>query len=73
LLPCMSGRREVWRAGGAVCAHGVGHAARNVYLQAVLPELGTVVVGAFSDDEVERLPQMQDDERALCIMPVGRD
>ncbi len=50
----------------------VGHAAQNVYLQAVSLGLGTVVVGAFDDDEVERLLQMQDDERALCIMPVGR-
>ena len=50
----------------------VGHAAQNVYLQAGSLGLGTVVVGAFDDDEVERLLQMQDDERALCIMPVGR-
>jgi len=49
----------------------VGHAAWNVYLQAVSLGLGTVVVGAFDDDEVERVLQMQDDERALCIMPVG--
>jgi len=33
----------------------VGRAARNVYLQAVSLGLGTVVVGAFDDDEVERL------------------
>ena len=50
----------------------VGHAARNIYLQAASLGLGTVVVGAFDDDGVERLLQMQDDERALCIMPVGR-
>jgi len=50
----------------------VGHAARNVYLQAVSLGLGTVVVGAFDDDGVERLLRMQDVERALYIMPVGR-
>ena len=50
----------------------VGHAARNVYLQTVSMGLGTVVVGAFDYDEVERLLQMKDDERALCVMPVGR-
>jgi len=50
----------------------VGHAAQNVYLQAVSLGLGTVVVGAFDDDEVGKLLQMLDDERALCIMPVGR-
>ena len=51
----------------------VGHVAQNVYLQAVSLGLRTVVVGAFNDDEVERLLQMQDNERALCIMPVGRE
>ena len=50
----------------------VGHIARNVYLQAVSLGLWTVVVGAFNNDGVERLLQMQDDKRALCIMPVGR-
>ena len=50
----------------------VGHAARNVYLQAVSLGLGIVVIGAFNDDGVEKLLQMQDDEQALCIMPVGR-
>ena len=50
----------------------VGHAAQNVYLQAVSLGLGTVVIGAFDDDEVESMLQMKDDERALCIMPVGR-
>ena len=33
----------------------VGHAARNVYLQAVSLGLGTVVVGAFDDDRVAGL------------------
>ena len=50
----------------------VGNVAWNVYLQAVSLGLGTVVVGAFDDGEVERLLQMQDDERAVCIMAVGR-
>jgi hypothetical protein len=31
-----------------------------------------VVVGAFDDDVAERLLQMEDDERAVYIMPVGR-
>jgi len=49
----------------------VWHAAQNVYLQAVSLGLRTVVIGAFDDDEVESMLQMQDDERALCIIPVG--
>ena len=67
--------RTTWKYGerGVRYVHmEVGHAAQNVYLQAVSLGLGTVVVGAFDDGGVERLLQMQDDERALCIMPVGR-
>ena len=50
----------------------VGHAAQNVYLQAVSLNLGTVVVGAFNDNEVKKVMNMRDNERPLCIMPVGR-
>jgi len=49
-----------------------GHAAQNIYLQAFSLNLGTVVVGAFRDDEVKKLMQMNDDERPLYIMPVGK-
>jgi SagB-type dehydrogenase family enzyme len=49
----------------------VGHAAQNVYLQAVSLQLGTTVIGAFDDDEVKRIVQMDDDESPLYIMPVG--
>jgi len=50
----------------------IGHAAENVYLQAVSLDLGTVVVGAFNDEEVKRITQMTDEEKPLYIMPVGR-
>jgi SagB-type dehydrogenase family enzyme len=49
-----------------------GHAAQNVYLQAVPLQLGTVVIGAFQDEEVKRLLKMGDRESPLYIMPVGR-
>lgn len=49
-----------------------GHAAQNVYLQAVSLNLGTVVVGAFSDGEVKKIIDMPEEERPLYIMPVGR-
>ncbi|MCK5194004.1 MAG: SagB/ThcOx family dehydrogenase, partial [Desulfobulbaceae bacterium] len=32
----------------------IGHAAQNIYLQAVGLDLGTVVVGAFDDEKVQR-------------------
>jgi SagB-type dehydrogenase family enzyme len=50
----------------------VGHAAQNVYLQAVSLNLGTVVVGAFQDDAVKMIINMPDEEYPLYIMPVGR-
>jgi SagB-type dehydrogenase family enzyme len=49
-----------------------GHAAQNVYLQAVPLGLGTVVIGAFRDDEVKKVLKLDDKERPLYIMPVGR-
>ena len=50
----------------------VGHAAQNVYLQAVSLNLGTVVVGAFQDDAVRMIINMPDEENPLYIMPVGK-
>ncbi len=49
-----------------------GHAAQNVYLQAVSLDLGTVVIGAFVDGEVNEIMNMQEQETPLYIMPVGR-
>jgi len=51
----------------------VGHAAQNVYLQAVALNLGTVVVGAFYDDQVKRILDLPQGEHPLYIMPVGRE
>jgi SagB-type dehydrogenase family enzyme len=49
-----------------------GHAAQNVYLQAVSLGLGTVTVGAFEDDRVRRIMKMSEEERPLYLMPVGK-
>ena len=49
-----------------------GHAAQNVFLQAVPLNLGTVVIGAFYGDEESRALKMSDREQPLYIMPVGR-
>lgn len=48
-----------------------GHAAQNVYLQAVSLGLSTVVIGAFRDEEVKSLLKMAGGEKILYIMPVG--
>ena len=50
----------------------VGGATQNVYLQAVALNLGTVVIGAFEDEEVKKVLHMSDSEHPLCIMPVGK-
>jgi len=49
-----------------------GHAAQNVYLQAAALDLGTVVIGAFYDDQVKRVLNLPEEEEPVYIMPVGR-
>jgi SagB-type dehydrogenase family enzyme len=48
-----------------------GHASENVCLQAVALSLGTTIVGAFADAEVERLLGL-DEEEPILLIPVGR-
>jgi len=49
-----------------------GHAAQNVYLQAVSLKLGAVVIGGFKDEDVRRALNMSEKEQPIYIMPVGR-
>ena len=49
-----------------------GHAAQNVYLQAAALNLGTVVIGAFHDEQVREILSLPQQEQPLYIMPVGR-
>lgn len=49
----------------------VGHAAQNISLQAQLLNMGSVIVGAFYDDEVKKVMKLTMDEQPLCIIPVG--
>ncbi len=50
----------------------IGHASQNVHLQAAALDLGTVVIGAYRDDEVEDILQLGDPYRVLYLMPVGK-
>ena len=50
----------------------VGHAAQNIHLQAVALDLGTVVVGAFDDEQVKRVLALGANEAPLCLLPIGR-
>ena len=48
-----------------------GHVAQNVALQAVSLGLGSVPIGAFTDDEAARLLDLPDGEMVLYILPIG--
>ncbi|MBS4012158.1 MAG: SagB/ThcOx family dehydrogenase [Bacteroidetes bacterium] len=50
----------------------IGHASQNVHLQAAALDLGTVVIGAYRDDEVEAILNLGDDKKVLYLMPVGK-
>jgi SagB-type dehydrogenase family enzyme len=50
----------------------IGHASQNVHLQAAALDLGTVVIGAYRDEEVEEILNLDDALRVLYLMPVGR-
>jgi len=49
----------------------VGHVGQNIYLQAESIGLGTVVVGAFYDEEVARVLNFPDANEPLYVMPIG--
>ncbi|WP_067053177.1 SagB/ThcOx family dehydrogenase [Methanofollis ethanolicus] len=49
-----------------------GHASQNIYLQAVSLGIGTVSIGAFDDEGVGKVLMMEEDERPLYLMPVGK-
>ncbi len=49
-----------------------GIAAQNVSLQAVSLDLGTVIIGAFVDEDVRRVLSMPTGVNPLIIMPVGK-
>ncbi len=67
--------RTTWRYGerGERYVHmEAGHIGQNIYLQATSLGLGTVVIGAFFDDRVQRLLKLPSDQKPLYILPVGK-
>ncbi len=50
----------------------IGHASQNVHLQAASLNLGTVVIGAYRDEEVEEILQLEAVFRVLYLMPIGK-
>ncbi|MCX7957109.1 MAG: SagB/ThcOx family dehydrogenase [Endomicrobia bacterium] len=49
----------------------LGHSAQNLTLQCLSLGLGTVQIGAFNDSELNKLLNLNKEESALYIMPVG--
>jgi SagB-type dehydrogenase family enzyme len=49
-----------------------GHAAQNVYLQAVSLKMGGVVIGGFKDEDVRKVLNLSEKEQPLYIMPIGK-
>jgi SagB-type dehydrogenase family enzyme len=49
-----------------------GHAAQNVYLEAVSLKLGTVVMGGFKDEDVRKALNLSPKEQPIYIMPIGK-
>ncbi len=49
----------------------LGHSAQNVYLQVETLKLGTCAIGAFNDEKVKEILQLQAEEEPLYMMPFG--
>ncbi len=49
-----------------------GHAAQNIYLQGAALQIGTVVIGAFQDEKINRILEFNAEEELLYIMPIGK-
>jgi len=50
----------------------VGHAGQNIYLQTSILGLATVAIGAFHDEPVRQVLQLDKQCKPLYIMPVGK-
>lgn len=48
-----------------------GHVGQNIHLQAASLQLGTVLVGAFSDSDVKEAIGLNGDDIPVCIVPLG--
>ena len=64
--------RGYGRRAARYVAQETGHVGQNVHLQAVALGLGTVMVGAFNDDEVSRVVAAEPELAPLYIFPLGK-
>jgi SagB-type dehydrogenase family enzyme len=74
VLPHQQARSTRWKYGERGQRYvyiEAGHAAQNLLLQATALGLGAVPVGAFHDEQVEKLLKLPKDQRVLYLIPVG--
>ena len=50
----------------------VGFIGENIYLQGIPLGIGTVMIGAFQDEELKKVLDLTKDEHPLAIMPLGK-
>lgn len=50
----------------------IGHVSQNIHLQVAALNLGTVVIGAYRDEEVEAILNLGNEIRVLYMMPIGK-
>jgi SagB-type dehydrogenase family enzyme len=68
-------RRTAWKYGERAYRYillDAGHAAENIQLEATALGLGSCPIGAFFDDELNRLLGLKEEEFALLAVAVGR-
>lgn len=49
-----------------------GHAAQNLQLQGISLGIGSCVVGAFNDDEINRILNLPENETSIYLIPAGK-
>ncbi len=74
IVICAIYGRTTWRYGQRGIRYvdmEAGHIAENIHLQAVSLGLGSVPVGAFSEEKVKSLLDLPRDQQPIYIIPVG--
>ena len=75
IVICALYERTAWRYGRRAERYvhmEAGHVGENIHLQAVALGLAVVMVGAFSDEDVSRVMDLEGEVRPLYIIPLGK-
>jgi len=75
IVICALYERTSWRYGRRTERYvhmEVGHVGENIHLQAAALGLAVVMVGAFYDEEVSRVMELEKEVKPLYIIPLGK-